>query len=545
MLKTGIKLDILIALALLSLIGLFVLFYGRDQRKSPEFSIDSGLYEDSVILEMRAGFGAEIRYTTDGSEPTKESILYDKPITLTDATVQNNRISAREDLSIKDYDVPGEKIDKANIIKAKAYYFNNDEGSEVVVGNFLVKSKEELKTFAATDLLFISANTEDLVDYENGMMVKGAYFDGFLQEEAITVDDVYEWNWTDRNIKANYSSRLRKRFEKKAFLQYIRKSEKVFEGNYGIGNRGVSSSDGPKKTYNLYYREEFSKQYFAKELFDCGVALDKLVLRREDCIIHDALYEKLFSGTEMLIGDQGVPVQIFINGEYWGLYCLDEKMDENWFSTHAGVSGDRVTVLKNNSVSFGKSHADEEMEELIEFCASHDMTENENYNYFCSQVDIDSFLLYYAAMFYLEACDFSETYNTMQWRTEGDKWHWALYDLDNSAHNASHDTLNGELKKGKDNAIGNHTMFDAIMYNKKAQEVFIDKIDLLKNILSYSEVKNVLDLQKNELMLAGKNDNERWGNTIDWEDEVNRVQDFFEKRQNYVDLFVMDYLATK
>lgn len=541
MIKTGIKLDIIVVLALLSVIGLFVLFYGRNKSKAPELSLESGLYENEAVLEMSAGWGAKIYYTIDGSEPTRESILYNEPILLTDASNQENRISSREDLSIKDYKIPTEKIDKANIIKAKAFYFDNDEGSSTVIGNYLVKPKEELKYFSATDVLFISANPEDLVDYEKGMMVKGAYFDGFLREEEITVDDVYEKNWTDRNIKANYSSRLRERFEKPVSVQYCRDGIELFEDIYGIGNRGVSSSDGPKKTYNLYYREEYSKQLFDKSLFECGVALDKLVLRREDCLIHDALYEKLFDGTEMIIGDQGVPVQVFINGEYWGLYCLEEKMDENWFSTHVNVPGDRVTVLKNNSVSFGKYHADEEMEELTEFCATHDMSQKENYDYFCERVDIDSFMMYYAAMFYLGATDFNEVYNNMQWRVEGDKWHWAIYDMDSSALEARKDTLNIELKPDGDNAIGNHKKFKAVMRNPLARQVFLDKLEKMKAIASYENVCNTLEPIRSEIIMAGTNDNKRWQFTVDWDSEITRVENFFKDRQQYVDGFAETY----
>lgn len=49
----------------------------------PEFSLEPGLYPSVEAVEITSGTeGAEIRYTTDGSEPTADSTLYEAPIIL-------------------------------------------------------------------------------------------------------------------------------------------------------------------------------------------------------------------------------------------------------------------------------------------------------------------------------------------------------------------------------------------------------------------------------------------------------------------------------
>ena len=533
-------------MALLSVTGLFTLFYGQNQTKKPKLSYESGLYEEPINLNMKAGIGAKIYYTLDGSNPTRDSILYNgEAILLDDASAQENRISARTDMSIKEYDVPDFNIDKSWCIKAKAFYTDIDEGSEIVTANYLVKSKDELAKYRATDVIFLTMDPVDLIDYDNGMMVKGAYFDGYLREEGLTEQDVLEKGYSDINIKANYARVVRYKFEKKTNLQHFRDGDLLYEGFYGIRNRGSSSSNGPKKTYNLFYREEYSDDLYNKDIFLCKKPQDKMVLKREDCLLRDSLYEALFTGTDMKIADQGVPVQLFINGEYWGLYSLEEKLDENWYSTHIGVPGEKVTVVKNHSVEIGKSDADLELDELIEFCQTHDMSEDENYNYFCDRVDIDSFLLYYAAIFYLDARDFLEMYNTMQWRVEGEKWQWSLYDLDNSAADSGQDTLNEELKPGKDNPIGGHIMFSAVMENPKAQELYVQKVQELKEILSYEKVCSVLEGQRETIVAAGLNDNRRWGFEVNWDEEITRTENFFKERPLYVDAYVEKYIESK
>lgn len=530
-------------LALLSLAGLFLLFYGKRFSRPPKIEIIECGSDGEAQLIIESAPGSKTYYTIDGSEPTREDILYEGPVILGDASQQDNRLSARSDLSVQNYEIPRQKIAKAWCIRAKSFYFDTDFGGGVINLNYMIKSGAESENYNATDILYIIIAPDDLVNYETGMMIRGAYFDGYLREENLEEEEVLG-NTKDALIKANYSGRLSDRFTKDAFISYVRDGKVIYEDNVKIKNRGVSSSDGPKKTYNLNYDKRVSKGYFDERIFGCESQQDKVVLRREDCIIRDSLYEELYKGSDMILADAGNPIQVFINGEYWGLYSFEEKMDERWFGTHLGVPDKKVTVIKNGGVSFGNERAEDELYELIDFCEENDLSQQENYEYFCNKVDIDSFLLYYASMFYLDACDFLETYNNMQWRVEGGKWHWSLYDLDNSANDATQDTLNEELKWGKDNAIRTHVMFNSVMQNVTAQKLFVEKIDECKQILSPDKVKKVLEHERKNLITAGENDNERWGFETDWDAEITNIEEFFIDRPYYVDSFVQDYLES-
>jgi chitinase len=52
---------------------------------APQFSGETQ-FTESTTVTMTAEDGAEIRYTTDGSEPTTTSTLYSAPVTLTATT---------------------------------------------------------------------------------------------------------------------------------------------------------------------------------------------------------------------------------------------------------------------------------------------------------------------------------------------------------------------------------------------------------------------------------------------------------------------------
>lgn len=54
---------------------------------APEFSVESGNYGTAQTVALSTDIeGAEIRYTTDGSEPTAESLLYTEPIVIQETT---------------------------------------------------------------------------------------------------------------------------------------------------------------------------------------------------------------------------------------------------------------------------------------------------------------------------------------------------------------------------------------------------------------------------------------------------------------------------
>jgi len=53
----------------------------------PSFSVEPGVFKPGESLTVELSAGGEIRYTTDGSEPTVKSTLYTEPLTLEDSTI--------------------------------------------------------------------------------------------------------------------------------------------------------------------------------------------------------------------------------------------------------------------------------------------------------------------------------------------------------------------------------------------------------------------------------------------------------------------------
>ena len=89
--------------ALLYAIAIMLIFQGvllvSNDRVS--FSHPSGFYDNSFELEIHCGLLYDIYYTLDGSEPTTESLRYQRGagLEITDATPNQNRYVTRTEIS--------------------------------------------------------------------------------------------------------------------------------------------------------------------------------------------------------------------------------------------------------------------------------------------------------------------------------------------------------------------------------------------------------------------------------------------------------------
>jgi hypothetical protein len=75
-----------------------------------DFSPQTNVFTDKTTVEMKSKTpGVEIRYTTDGSSPTRKSKLYTGPITISESTEFAAR-AYRSELPVDDFEINGTKL---------------------------------------------------------------------------------------------------------------------------------------------------------------------------------------------------------------------------------------------------------------------------------------------------------------------------------------------------------------------------------------------------------------------------------------------------
>jgi hypothetical protein len=122
-------------------------------------------------------------------------------------------------------------------------------------------------------------------------------------------------------------------------------------------------------------------------------------------------------------------VQMFLNGEYWGVYHLREKKGKDFIkSNYPNVNSKAIDIISVGKVKRGDGNA---FNSLKEYINDHDLSDNSNYQKLLTKIDIDNYIDYMSLMIYSGAYDWLNN-NVRFWKEkkEGAKWRWILDDVD-------------------------------------------------------------------------------------------------------------------
>ena len=109
---------------------------------------------------------------------------------------------------------------------------------------------------------------------------------------------------------------------------------------------------------------------------------------------------------------------VFLNGEYWGLYEITEKLSDYFIESNYGIEKQDVAMIKNGELEEGEQT---ELDSFMNFADTYskmDLTNETNYKAVCDYINIDSLIEHYAAGLYLGTFDWPN-YNYGIWRNTG------------------------------------------------------------------------------------------------------------------------------
>lgn len=401
------------------------------------FSQPSGFYDEPFYLKIKAP-SREIYYTLDGSEPTRDSLRYTGPIYISDATENENVISARTDVSCNSVTVPEKKVDKCTVIRAR--YYDAAGPGPVITASYFVgfRGRDGYGTMRVVSLI---ADPSDLFDQDTGIYVKGSSYGN--TNSGVNID------WT-----GNYYNRGRD-WEREAAVQFFDPDGQLFYATpCGIRIRGNYSRRDPQKSFNLFARKDYGgTSTFRYDFWGTGYYPDVMSLNSggNDHVgmIRNRLVSELTEDLAFSTMNYS-RCHVFLNGEYWGVYELSEKYNAHYISHYYGVAPKNVESVRSQELSDGVSDAD--FADLIAFVEFADLSREDNYQHCWELVDKQSMLEYYATMIYCARFSDWPVNNEQLWRVVtpedspyGDaKWRYMLFDMDSpglTAADISHDTI--------------------------------------------------------------------------------------------------------
>lgn len=204
----------------------------------------------------------------------------------------------------------------------------------------------------------------------------------------------------------------------------------------GIRMHGETSLVLDKKNMSVRFRGSYGQKELHYDLFDGGVDhFTNLVIRAgQDYysgIIRNELCENLaLAASDNIVTQRNKYCILYVDGKYYGIHALQEKVNEQMYADLLGVSRSSVTVIEAEVPEGTALYRD-----VFALCRGSDMSKPENYELFCQRMDVDSLIDWMILEGYCANADL--TFGNLRYccSSEGDGlWRLMFYDLDSTFH---------------------------------------------------------------------------------------------------------------
>lgn len=458
-----------------------------DYTAKPSFNFPAGAYSTPLSIVLTADAGSTIYYTTDGTTPTTLSAIYSTPIIVNSTTV------------IRAMAVNPDPMRPTSFIETNTYLINEYHTIPVV-----------------------SVSGDNIMTLLNGTMMEPEttleYFgaDGFLKTEVSGNSNEHgndSWAYDQRGF------------------DFIGNDE--FGINYGLTHKIFKRKD----------RDEFQRVILK------AAASDNYPFEGGATHIRDAYVHTLSHDADLALDERTYePCIVYVNGQYWGVYEIREKVDDNDFCDYYYKQDEPYIYFLQTWGGTWEAYtpapgvAQADWNSLISFINTNTLTIDANYDYVDSLLNTKSLIDYFILNSYTVCADWLN-WNTAWWRgtdTTGDKkkWRYTLWDMDATFGHYVNFTGIPDQGAGADPCApedlpdpggqGHVTLLDSLLKNDKFHQDYINRyIDLNNSALSCDNMIDLLD------SLIGNIDDEmprhiaKWGGTYaEWQTNVATLRNY-------------------
>ena len=439
--------------------------------EKPVINPPSGWYTNLVNVSINNSVNT-IRYTTNGDIPDENDPIYNSSLSFNSSTVFSARSFANSNY------LPSEVSDRTFIIN---------------------ELNHNLPVFS------IITDYDNLWDWNTGIYVMGPN--------------------ADVNNYPHFGSNFWQPWSKFSRIEFFNKDRvKQFESQVDLEIHGGWSRAEPQKSFRID-----SKSIY-KGSIDYPLIPGKSNITEYNNFnlrnggqhgwndrVQDGIISRVVQTTN--IDRMGYePAIVYLNGEYWGLYGIREKIDEHYVESNHGISSDKVDLLNRDSALVGTSD---------HFLKSYDLLMGTTVNdssflpLFESRFDKDNYIDYFITQTYIQNMDWMGIAwglnNVKIWRpdTTGGKWRYVLYDTDASFGYFGQNIYDNYLNYARFPAVSSQhsQIFNRILLNNEFKCQFANRYDdLINTIFQPSYFNQVSNGLKNQISSAIPDHINLWAN---------------------------------
>lgn len=543
----------------------------------PGFSHPGGFYTSGFELELSVDTSdCIIYYTLDGSVPGVKSKVYEKPLEISEKYImpEHTPQDIEENVSPEfpiSYIVttphdarrnflwrtPQRPILMATVVKAVAYH--QDYGySDIVTNTYYIA--HDIKSRYSMPVISISFDIDDFFDYD-----KGIYVPGRLYYENEYGDD--HWG----RPYANYHQRGRE-WERPIFLEYYEPDGTLgFAQKLGARIHGSGSRALPQKSLRIYARNDYDTIHNAIRYDIFGglktqgtneplERFKRLIIRNNgqlfyDNMIGDMLAQNLVSHTN--VSTQAFsPVIVFLNGEYWGLHTIIERIDSRYLESHFDLERNEIVILTGNAeLSHGTNKDRQHYLDMLNYIRNNDISSQEHYDYIQTLMDIENFIEYVVFQIFCGNYDWPGN-NIDFWRSTNEydpnapyykdgRWRWIVFDMDFSfgVNDRAENSFEHATREGGGswpNPDWSTFLFRSLLKNESFKQLFLQTLcDNMNTYLSEERALSMAD-ELVELLLPEMREHiDRWTSypaptILQWKNKVNNLKNYIDGRTGQI-----------
>lgn len=204
------------------------------------------------------------------------------------------------------------------------------------------------------------------------------------------------------------------------------------EGSFSIGcgveMKGHTSLFAPKKSLGVSFRGCYGAETLACDIFGEGPAeFSELSIRAgqdySSTVFRNELMQELCAELDTTVTQRSRYCVLYINGEYWGIYCLKDDITRQYYANLTGTAKEDVTMLSSPVPQSAAVYT-----EALGLWKDTSLTREEAYERFCAAVDMDGFIDWVLLEGYCANVDIKS--NLRYLRTGDGPWQIVFYDLD-------------------------------------------------------------------------------------------------------------------